>query len=134
MNSCFHSFSFRYASGDQREGFFLDNILDGQVIFTKVDGTTVIETWSKGEKVEDNTKTEKDVIPQIDSNNVTPEDVESNSVDIISIVSRGGSRGSVWGKVAEKPKSGDDPAHGDLISRVRTRSRSFLFEIYSGVN
>ena len=28
-------YGYRYDNGDQREGFFKDNILDGQVIFTR---------------------------------------------------------------------------------------------------
>lgn len=86
----------------------------------------MIETWSKGEKIEDdNNKEKKDDMTL---------DVESNSINIVSEVSRGGNKKNIWGKIAEKPKSISNSAHGELISRVRSRARSFLFEIYSVVN
>jgi len=50
----------RYSNGDQREGFFTNNVLDGQVIFTRNDGATVIEKWSKGERLEDKDELVKD--------------------------------------------------------------------------
>ncbi|XP_023346811.1 uncharacterized protein LOC111715685 isoform X3 [Eurytemora carolleeae] len=46
-------FNFRYSSGDQREGFFSDNILDGQVIYTRNDGVTFIEKWTNGTRLVD---------------------------------------------------------------------------------
>ena len=83
--------------------------------------------------MEDDILEKEDVSSQVDSNKVTPE-VESNSIDVISKVSRGGNKGNVWSTLAERPKTRSNPAHGELISKVRSRARSFLFEIYSGVN
>lgn len=125
---------FRYASGDQREGFFKDNILDGQVIFTSVDGRTVIETWSGGEKIDDNAKEDvsSSSAAQIGSDQA-PAEVENNSIEIPK-ASRGGNIGRVWGITAEKEKVSVNPKHDELITRVRSRARSFLFEIYSDVN
>merc|ERR1712192_358711 len=42
---------FRYTNNDQREGFFTDSSLEGQVIFTRSDGVTFIEEWQGGEQV-----------------------------------------------------------------------------------
>ena len=44
---------FKYPNGDRREGFFFENVLDGQVIYTKADGMIVIELWNNGENIED---------------------------------------------------------------------------------
>jgi len=135
---------FRYASGDQREGFFLDNILDGQVIFTKGDGTTIIEQWVKGEKVETDDVTNADAITS--SVIVDETDVEDNRIDdddddtlldIASIVARGGNRrNNVWGSVQKKVPSArlvsTDASQQSQIAR--SRARSFLFDIYSNVN
>ena len=89
----------RYANGDQREGFFRDNILDGQVIFTKSDGTTVIENWVEGEKVEREEDLEEEgegeergvetVVSSAGRNEISGEEGGR-------IVGRGGNRSGPW--------------------------------------
>ena len=44
---------FKYPNGDQREGFFSENVLDGQVIYTRANGQIVIELWKNGERLPD---------------------------------------------------------------------------------
>jgi len=41
----------RYDNGDQREGFFLDNILDGQVIFTRYEDMKILFSRQKDSMV-----------------------------------------------------------------------------------
>ena len=43
----------KYPNGDQREGFFSENVLDGQVIYTRANGQIVIELWKNGERLPD---------------------------------------------------------------------------------
>ena len=90
----------RYDNGDQREGFFRDNILDGQVIFTKSDGTTLIENWVEGEKVE----TEKEELDlEEESLEKTVSSAGRNEISSGeeggSIVGRGGARSGSWADV-----------------------------------
>lgn len=123
---------FRYSTGDQREGFFRDNILDGQVIYTRGDGTTAIETWSKGEKVE---SAEEEA-----ASNEIPAPVTSSTLaqeQEPRLLARGGRPAPAWGQGAEK----DAPRLAALRAVVqepsqvvRSRARSFLFDIYSNVN
>ena len=57
---------FKYPNGDQREGFFFDSVLDGQVIYTKNDGMIIIELWKNGEPLP-----EKDtIVRQSDNRNL----------------------------------------------------------------
>ena len=57
---------FKYPNGDQREGFFFDSVLDGQVIYTKNDGMIIIELWKNGEPLP-----EKDtIVRQSDDRNL----------------------------------------------------------------
>lgn len=129
---------FRYASGDQREGFFRDNILEGQVIFTRSDGTTVIEKWSKGEKTEVNTG-DKDTLISLDetsaSGSVIRNLVMSNRDSPSTVIeARGGSRsGNLWRRVKEK-SSLSTSGIKEHTQVVRTRARSILFDIYTNVN
>jgi len=129
---------FRYSSGDQREGFFRDNILDGQVIFTKRDGTTVIEQWVKGEKVETGDDDDKDAIAGEDESDIADNSIDDNQPKIAQIVARGGIRGdnNVWGSTQKtgptaRLVSTDASQHSQI---ARSRARSFLFDIYSTVN
>ena len=127
----------RYANGDQREGFFEDNILDGQVIFTRSDGTTIIEKWIKGEKISDNLEDESDEDDEEDEdedidNSSEISQVENNSISISEQIRGGSSRGNVWKSSDESLKPVDK--HSNLVSMIRSRARSFLFKIYSGVN
>ena len=125
----------RYANGDQREGFFEDNILDGQVIFTRSDGTTIIEKWIKGEKISDNLEDESDEDGEDEDdidNSSEISQVDNNSISISEQIRGGSSRGNVWKSSDDSLKSVDK--HSNLVSMIRSRARSFLFKIYSGVN
>lgn len=133
---------FRYASGDQREGFFKDNILDGQVIFTRSDGLTVIEQWVDGKQVQ---QAGGDVLQQPD------QEVLQETVDLETSPERneiaqepsspqargGGSRAPAWGaggagEEPEQPRGGSAEAIR-LAQQARSRARSFLFDIFTGV-
>jgi len=133
---------FRYANGDQREGFFKDNILDGQVIFTRRDGFTVIEQWEDGKQVQ-----EEDVVPlsSFDQKSKVEKALPSRNeiqVEITkpppsptpSISARGG--GNRWRN--QRKKTGKDQGGSvetiRLAQLARTRARSFLFDVFSGVN
>merc|ERR1712117_167276 len=128
---------FRYASGDQREGFFVDNILDGQVIFTRNDGTTVIEKWLKGEKVDsDEADVSTTETNSIKTNIESQEDIKIILNDdreslphIADILARGGHTKNNFWKPAKQLDS--NPQISQLSKIVKSRSRSLLFEIYS---
>jgi len=144
---------FRYAGGDQREGFFKDNILDGQVIFTRSDGLTVIEQWVDGKQVQqpdgnalqqhdqevqqENTRLE--TLPE--RNEIEQDDHHQRKPRPSSPQARGGeSEAPVWGggrgsrgggaRIQEKARS----EAIRLAQQARSRARSFLFDIYSGVS
>jgi len=143
---------FRYASGDQREGFFKDNILDGQVIFTRSDGLTVIEQWVDGKQVQP----DGDLLQQHDQdahhqenisqetlperNEIEQEDPRQIKPKPSSPQARGGlSKAPVWG--GEGGKRGgvriQEQTRSEAIrlaQQARSRARSFLFDIYSGVS
>jgi len=131
---------FKYASGDQREGFFRDNILDGQVIFTRSDGTTLIEKWLKGEKVEADTRgrgTSISFDDNRDSESVIRNLVAGDKDSLSSVIrARGGSKGSnLWSQPKPKKKGSLSPSvTKEHTQVVRSRARSFLFDIYSNVN
>lgn len=131
---------FKYASGDQREGFFRDNILDGQVIFTRSDGTTVIEKWLKGEKVEADTRsrgTSNSLGDNRDSESVIRNLVTADRDSLPAVIlARGGPKGgNLWSQSKPKKKGSLAPSvTKEHTQVVRSRARSFLFDIYSNVN
>jgi len=141
---------FRYDNGDQREGFFKDNILDGQVIFTRVDGLTVIEQWVDGKQVQgggdvlqqagDEVLQQTEEQENLPERNEIPVDPPQTKPVPPSPQARGGvSRSAVWGagggggeEQTEQTRSAAAEAIR-LAQQARSRARSFLFDIYSGV-
>jgi len=152
---------FRYSGGDQREGFFKDNILDGQVIFTRSDGLTVIEQWVDGKQVQNSGG---DVLQQHEQENLQntveletlPErneivqELPQQKPRPSSPQARGGlGKAPVWGGgekgLIEPQARGRGPGIREqtrseaaeairLAQQARSRARSFLFDIYSGVS
>ena len=107
-----------------------------QVIFTRSDGTTIIEKWIKGEKISDNLEDESDEDDEEDEDDIDNSSeisqVDNNSISISEQIRGGSSRGNVWKSSEESLKPVDK--HSNLVSMIRSRARSFLFKIYSGVN
>merc|ERR1712126_755179 len=109
------------------------------------DGTTIIEQWVKGEKVEIDDVTNADAITSsvivddtdVEDNRIDDDDDDYTSLDIASIVARGGNRrDNVWGSVQKKvPIARSVSTDASQQSQIaRSRARSFLFDIYSNVN
>ena len=134
----------RYANGDQREGFFKDNILEGQVIFTKKDGATVIEKWVEGKKIGDESlgqaDKQSDVVSSVVRNEI--------SVDSERISGRGGGRAGSWAVTSTEVTpisrvsryyifliftSQNNQEVRRLSQQARSRARNFLFDIFSSV-
>ena len=118
----------------------MNNILDGQVIFTRNDGTTIIEKWLKGEKVDSDevnrstTETNSiktNVARQEDIKTIISDDTESLP-HIADLLARGGHNKNNFWKPAQQLDP--NPQISQLSKIVKSRSRSLLFEIYSNVN
>jgi len=140
---------FRYDNGDQREGFFSENILDGQVIFTRRDGVTLIEQWVDGKQV----KQAGQAVQELTGANIPAEEnsPESNEIKLeeakpkdsdtrpklaILAARGGGSKSAVrWGQGGEDQTGQARIAEATRLGKLaRSRARSFLFDIFSGVN
>jgi len=143
----------RYDNGDQREGFFLDNILDGQVIFTRRDGVTLIEQWVDGKQVQQDLQDGEDVQlrpGETDSEETGDTFPARNEVDVeesqsktsskktkfVSLNARGGgSKSRRWGAQSGDQTGQTKTAESARLGQLaRSRARSFLFDIFSLVN
>jgi len=106
--------------GDQREGFFSDSILEGQVIFTKKDGTTIIEQWENGEQVK---RSGKEKVQQ----NLAEGNDELVSNLLPGEQERGEKRANFFVK--------DFNIRSEKIGQQsRRRTKQFLLDIYKSVN
>eukprot|EP00092_Neocalanus_flemingeri_P015557 GFUD01016839.1.p1 GENE.GFUD01016839.1~~GFUD01016839.1.p1 ORF type:complete len:285 (+),score=83.93 GFUD01016839.1:464-1318(+) len=140
---------FRYDNGDQREGFFQDNILDGQVIFTRRDGVTLIEQWVDGKQVQQaveealqvaggsDSREDVDILlarNEIQLEGSKPKNPAPNS-QLLSPAARGGSLSASWGKSVVDQTDRTRTAEATRLGQLaRSRARSFLFDIFRGVN